>query len=324
MLPSIQLADTGRTTSQLGLGCSGLGGSIGEKESVRLLEVAYDAGVRHFDVAPSYGHGAAERCLGRFLRGKHPDVTVTTKYGILPPKLGGALDLARKIARPITKRLPAFRKRVANAASGLKGHGDFSIPQARASLDRSLQELGLERVDVWLLHEATVDDLTNDALLEFLEDQVRRGRIGTFGIGSEAGRIPAIWENQPRYCRVLQSEWPGFASNTAQYPGAFRIHHRVVQEYFLKLSARLEQNSSLQKIWSDAVDLDLANRQNLIALLLKTALLVHPERIVLFSSRIPAHIQANIRAAADAGWDERAQCFYELVSHWENASLSRQ
>ena len=38
--------------------------------SLRLLEAAYDAGIRHFDVAPMYGYGEAESCLGEF-RARH-------------------------------------------------------------------------------------------------------------------------------------------------------------------------------------------------------------------------------------------------------------
>lgn len=323
MLSSIQLADTQRTTSQLGLGCSGLGGSVGERESLRLLEIAYDEGIRHFDVAPSYGHGAAERCLGGFLRGRHSDVTVTTKYGILPPRQRSILDVARTLARPIARQWPALRKRIARTADRMKGHATFSIAEAQASLERSLQQLGVERVDLWLLHEATADDLTDGGLLKFLEDEVRRGRIGTFGIGSNSGRIPEIWVKQRKYCRVLQYEMQPFTAGPAPYPEAFLIHHRVVQEYFLKISAHLAQNKNLATSWSDALDLDLADRQNLVALLLKSALVAYPDRIVLFSSRSPAHIQANIRIAADAGWNERARRFLELVSKKENTHLLR-
>ena len=59
-------------------------GSISRRESLRLLEAAFDAGIRHFDVAPMYGYGEAEGCLGEFLQRHRADVTVTTKYGIPP------------------------------------------------------------------------------------------------------------------------------------------------------------------------------------------------------------------------------------------------
>lgn len=318
-LPQIALADTGRATTQLGFGCSGLMGGISERESLRLLETAYDAGIRHFDVAPSYGHGAAERCLGKFMRGKSQQVTITTKYGILPPRHTGMLEMARQFARPVVrltaKRLPAIRQRVASAAAGLKGRANFSVAEARGSLNHSLRELGLERIDLWLLHEATAADMGDGALLEFLQEQVRLGRIGTFGIGSDAGSIPALWEQQRDYCRVLQFEWPGFAAALSSYPGAFLIHHRVLNENFFQLSAMLEQDKRLRQRWSEFVDLDLTDRKNLAALLVKAALFAHPDRIVLFSSRTPAHILANVGAAGDAGWNDRAERFREMILH---------
>jgi D-threo-aldose 1-dehydrogenase len=51
----IDLATTGRKTTRLGYGCSSLMGAMGRKESLAMLECAFDAGVRHFDVAPMYG-----------------------------------------------------------------------------------------------------------------------------------------------------------------------------------------------------------------------------------------------------------------------------
>src|ERR1017187_8275756 len=59
-METIDLGRTGRRTTRLGFGCSSLMGAMGRKESVAMLEAAFDAGVRHFDVAPMYGFGQAE------------------------------------------------------------------------------------------------------------------------------------------------------------------------------------------------------------------------------------------------------------------------
>src|SRR5665213_1755012 len=151
MFEKIALPGSGRETTRLGFGGSGLMGGLSERESLALLETAYDAGIRHFDVAPVYGHGQAERCLGIFLRGKTDKVTIATKYGILPPQCTGLLGVARSIVRPVVRRLPAIRKRVAQAAAGLAAKASFSVDEAQRSLDRSLQQLGIDRIDVWLL-----------------------------------------------------------------------------------------------------------------------------------------------------------------------------
>ena len=59
-MEQIRLASSGRETTRLGYGCSSIMGALGRRQSLRLLEAAYDAGIRHFDVAPMYGYGEAE------------------------------------------------------------------------------------------------------------------------------------------------------------------------------------------------------------------------------------------------------------------------
>lgn len=56
--------------TQLGFGCSNLGSDLSYRASCALVEAAYDAGFRHFDVAPSYGNGQAERILGEVQIGR--------------------------------------------------------------------------------------------------------------------------------------------------------------------------------------------------------------------------------------------------------------
>ena len=45
------------TTTRLGLGGSSIMGVLNRRQSLALLESAYDAGIRHFDTAPMYGYG---------------------------------------------------------------------------------------------------------------------------------------------------------------------------------------------------------------------------------------------------------------------------
>src|ERR1700722_13835950 len=92
-MQTITLATSGRETTRLGFGCSSLMGSLGRRESLAMLEAAYDAGLRHFDVAPMYGYGQAEGCLGEFLARHKGELTVTTKFGI-PPEESQSLKAA--------------------------------------------------------------------------------------------------------------------------------------------------------------------------------------------------------------------------------------
>ena len=134
-MEQIRLASSGRETTRLGYGCSSIMGALGRRQSLHLLEAAYEAGIRHFDVAPMYGYGEAEGCLGEF-RSRHDDITITTKYGIAPPKRGGLLRTARRIVGPALQRVPALKRRVARAAGAVAAPAEksrFSADDARAS-----------------------------------------------------------------------------------------------------------------------------------------------------------------------------------------------
>jgi D-threo-aldose 1-dehydrogenase len=312
MLETIELPGTGRRTTRLGFGGSGLMGGMSERESLRLLETAFDAGIRHFDVAPSYGHGMAERCLGKFVRGKAGVVTVATKYGILPPRHAGLLEFARTAVRPFARRLPSFRKRLARAASGLKSKTYFSAEEARNSLEHSLRELGVDRIDLFLLHEATADDLDAADLLCPLQQMRQEGRIGMYGIGSERGSLEALRRRYPDYCRVLQFEWSVLDDKT-DFPGAFCIHHRAISGALGAIREHFERDCGLCRRWSDAVDADLTSPETLAGCLLTASLVLNPNGVVLFSSRVPAHIRSNVRLAGDPAWAARSQRLLELI-----------
>ena len=54
-MPEVQLAGTKMSMPVIGFGCSSLA-SVGRKNAIRLLESAFDVGIRHFDVARYYGY----------------------------------------------------------------------------------------------------------------------------------------------------------------------------------------------------------------------------------------------------------------------------
>ena len=69
-MKKVHLIGTNIVTSPLGFGCAQLLRTSSAKQRQRILHAAYDAGIRHFDVARMYGLGAAERELGRFAQNK--------------------------------------------------------------------------------------------------------------------------------------------------------------------------------------------------------------------------------------------------------------
>lgn len=306
MLETVSFPGPGCVTTRLGFGGSGLMGGLSERESLRLLEAAYASGIRHFDVAPSYGHGQAEQCLGKFLAAR-PDGTVTTKYGILPPPRAGILDLARNIARPIARRVPAIRQRLARAAAGMASSASFSAAEADRSLENSRRALQRDRIDCFLLHEADRDSLNDPRLLEFLEHARDSGRIGAFGVGSERERVERIWHTHPAFCSVLQFECSLLALAPAPlFPGVFQIHHRTISGALHLLHERLLADPALCRQWSAATDANLQDRAVLGGLLLAGALASGRSAMVLFSSRNVEHLSRNVAMCADPRWMERA------------------
>jgi D-threo-aldose 1-dehydrogenase len=314
-MDTIELGTTGRRTTRLGFGCSSLMGALGRKESLAMLDAAYDAGIRHFDVAPMYGFGQAESCLGEFLARRRADVTVTTKFGIAPPKRQGMLSMGRSVARPVLRMMPGLKKGMLQVASKTAAPSErlrFTDEEARASLERSLQELRMERIDLWLLHEATVEDLTDDRLLRFLEGAVDAGKIGTFGVGSERTRAEALMAQRPEYCRAVQFEW-SVMDAPVRDTSSFRIHHRALTENFRALHSAITNDRDRAVRWSNEVAADLCDSGTLAALMLKAALDQNSNSVILFSSKSPAHMQKNVHTAEDFALAEAARRLYAVV-----------
>jgi D-threo-aldose 1-dehydrogenase len=313
----IPLAGTNRQTTRLGFGCGSLMGATNRRDSLKLLDCAYESGIRHFDVAPMYGYGEAESCLGEFLQHHRGEVTVTTKFGIAPPKQSTFIRLGRSLAGPIVKQFPSLKQGLAHAANSAIQKPErpaFTAAEANASLDRSLAALCTGHIHLWLLHEATAADLHDDGLLSFLETQVKKGVIGAFGIGSSADKIPALLASRPAYCRALQYEWSVLDSQIQDGPSApFRIHHGAFTPNFRALHAALINNQPLCQCWSASTNTDLSNAESLAHLLLKAAILMNPNSIILFSSKKIAHIQANLLAATDDALELPARQLYDLV-----------
>jgi aryl-alcohol dehydrogenase-like predicted oxidoreductase len=312
-MQTITLGTSGRETTRLGFGCSSVMGSMGRADSLAMLESAFDAGIRHFDVAPLYGYGQAEACLGEFLARHQGEATVTTKFGIPPEEAKSLKAVLRSVARPVLKALPGLKKRLqgAAAASGPAPKLDLSVEKARASLEQSLKNLRVERIDVWLLHEAEAADLSDDALLRFMQDSVAAGKIGTFGVGSGKQKIAALVAERPDYCRVMQFEWSVMDEPVAS--AEFRIHHGALTENFRALHEALRADPTRSRRWSQFCDADVADAGVLAKLMLKASLVCNPESVILFSSKRAENMRSNAKLVDDASLEDAALKFYSLV-----------
>lgn len=177
------LGGTGVRVTELSFGAAGIGNlyrPIDDEAAHAAVDSAWDAGIRTFDTAPHYGLGLSERRLGAALRERPRDTyTLSTKAGRLlepNPHGGRGDDLAQGFAVSDTHR------RV----------WDFSADGVLRSLEASLARLGVDRVDVALLHDP--DHHAEQALreaypaLERLRDE---GVVGAIGVGMNQSALPA-------------------------------------------------------------------------------------------------------------------------------------
>jgi len=290
-------------------------GAMGRAESLAVLDAAYEAGIRHFDVAPMYGYGQAEGVLGEFIS-RHPgQVTVTTKYGIPPATQQGLIGIARSLARPVVRAVPGLKRGLTSAAVRVTGAGAkaaFTAAEARESLERSLCELRTDHIDIWLLHEATPADLHDPALLSLMQESLQAGKIGAFGVGSGRAEIEAIGAVRPEYLPVTQFSWSVL---DAPLPPtrSMRILHRALTENFRDLHRQLLTDRARCNRWSSLTGADLADARALGALMLKAALLENSSGIVLFSSKSPRHIQENVSTARNSSLEAPARRLYKII-----------
>ena len=132
----------GRMTTPLP--CFGFGGapignlyeSVSEAGVKKLLNRAWENGLRYFDTAPHYGQGLSERRLGDFLRAQS-----SSEY-ILSTKVGRLLRPAVPVARH------GF-----DSPMPFDIHYDYSYSGVMRSFEDSLQRLGLSNIDMLFMHD---------------------------------------------------------------------------------------------------------------------------------------------------------------------------
>jgi len=147
-----RLGCSGLVVSEVSLGAMSFGmgftrdTNVDERLAARLVHRALDAGVNLFDSAETYAQGRSEEVLGRALRGRRDDVLLVTKVGFAD------LD-----------------------------PGALSYDNVVAACEASLHRLGVDHVDLYLLHRA--DRATPiEETLRALDDLMSRGLVGQIGV----------------------------------------------------------------------------------------------------------------------------------------------
>ena len=287
----------------IGFGCSSLT-SVGRKKSLRLLSSAFDVGVRHFDVARYYGYGETESILGAFVKSRRAQVTVTTKFGIEPPRRTNALRIALGVGRRFLRFVPAARKMVQkHVPIAVKGNA-FSVADAQRNLETSLRELATDYIDFYLLHDYAAGTHASDELVAFLRQAVKAGKIRYFGLGTSMDSVLRALDCEPDLCGVIQFQNSVLTRNLDKLlPWQSRrglvITHGALAGAYSCLSLFFKAGKNRVTDWSETLDLDCSDERTLAALLLNYAVDANPTGMLLFSARNTDRIRDNAKSVLE-------------------------
>ncbi len=173
-------------------------------EAFAALDAAVQAGYTHFDHADIYAHGACEQLFGEFLRGNRglrERILITTKLGI------------RWAGDPDAEAPHRY---------------DFSAEHIERSCEGSLRRLGIDVLDVYLLHRPDV--LMNpDEVAAAFDDLQQAGKVRHFGVSNFTPRQTALLQSRlraPLVCNQIEAhplQLSPFDDGTLDY----LLEHRI-------------------------------------------------------------------------------------------------
>ena len=162
---SIKVSEIGFGAWTIGL--DWWGKKIDDDEAIKMLKRAYDLGINFYETADMYGKGKSERLMAQAFKGMRDEVVYSTKWGydMYNAEQIGHSELPQK-------HDPEFLK---------------------FALDKSLERLQTDYIDVYSLHNPKMDAIKNDSLFAALDQLVTKGTIKSHG----AALGPAIgWKDE--------------------------------------------------------------------------------------------------------------------------------
>ena len=148
------LGKTGLNVSTVGLGTmvhAGHFGPMKDEESLSAIDTALELGVNFIDTSDAYGAGYAETLLGNALKGRRDKVIIATKGG--------------------------------NVMTGPnRGKRIFTPEYIDGVLHESLKRLQTDYIDLYQLHNPTVDVIERGEVWEVLERRKKEGKIRHCGV----------------------------------------------------------------------------------------------------------------------------------------------
>jgi len=181
-----QFGATGLKVSELGLGCSPLGGGLFRydgREAREVLHAALDLGINFFDTADNYSVGESERLLGRALRGRRERAVIATKGGAVFGAADRLLLRGRPLLRPLKGLLRGARRSI-NLARDQRKRYDYSPQHLARAVESSLRRLGTDYIDLYQIYNPTAESLRNSGVIETLDRLKDSGKIRHYGIAA--------------------------------------------------------------------------------------------------------------------------------------------
>ena len=150
------------------IGLDWWGKKIDDDEGLKMLNRAYDLGITFYDTADIYGKGRSEKLIAKAFNGMHNEVVLSTKFGY---------DIYSDVEQIGHNELPQ----------------KFTPEFVRYALEQSLNRLETSHIDLYSLHNPTMDAIQNDSVFRLLNDLISEGKIRHYG----AALGPAIgWKDE--------------------------------------------------------------------------------------------------------------------------------
>ena len=171
-----RIGKTNLRVSEIGFGCWPIGGGsygpVKDADSLDALQAAWESGVNFFDTADVYGEGHGEELLGAFLKDKHRDQAVIATKGGWDFYHGAHVK-------------------------------NFSPDYLRLACEKSLKRLGVETIDLYQLHNPTLEMLREKEVVNVLESLRKEGKIRYIGISVHT-EVEAFAALQDRRVHAIQ------------------------------------------------------------------------------------------------------------------------
>ncbi|MGA9921721.1 MAG: aldo/keto reductase [Candidatus Dormiibacterota bacterium] len=309
---TVKLPQVGVETTVVGFGCAGLFRLPRRADRRAVLEAAYDAGIRHFDVAPMYGLGMAESELAPVLKGRRAEITVTTKFGIGMTVAGRLAGRVQGPARALLATQPSLgeelKARGRGPRSGWVGRmlyspEGYSVRSAERSLAHSLRALQTDYIDVFTLHDP-VGHLAGGApdLLAYLNRQRDAGRIRAWGITGEIRDLLEVARELQEPAPLIQFRDDVFEPLPTTDAGLAeaRITFGGMSRVLPAMRRFLANHPDECNKWSERLTMNLREKAVLPTLLLRQALRRNPGGVALFTSTSSGRVRSAAESVSDA------------------------